>query len=79
MAVLDPKKLLPSSKEENKKASYSNATRFLVPAKNVQYRDTAPVPQELEQQESNKDLNKDILIIKEKVISIEDILKKSLD
>lgn len=79
MAVLDPKKLLPSSKEENKKASYSNATRFLVPAKNVQYRDTAPVSPEPEQQESNKDLKKDILIIKEKVISIEDILKKSLD
>jgi hypothetical protein len=79
MAVLDPKKLLPSSKEENKRASYSNATRFLVPAKNVQYRDTAPVSPEPDQQESNIDLKKDVLIIKEKVISIEDILKKSLD
>lgn len=79
MAVLDPKKLLPSSKEESKKASYNNATRFLVPAKNVQYRDTAPVSPEPEQQDSDTDLSKDVLIIKQKVISIEDILKKSLD
>lgn len=80
MAVLDPKKLLPQSKKESRKTASPNATRFLVPTKNVQYKSTAviPTPTDNKNSENFDYIKKDVYVIKEKVISIEEILKKSL-
>ncbi len=79
MAVLDSKKLLPSSKKESKKTVASNAAKFLVPVKNIQYRNVADLknPEE-DSSKTSFDIRQDILVIKSKVISIEEILKKSL-
>lgn len=80
MAVLDPKKLLPQTKKESKKSSAPNATRFLVPVKNVQYKASAviPTPKDDTKSETSDYIKKEVYVIKEKVISIEEILKKSL-
>jgi hypothetical protein len=75
--LINSKKLLPSSNK--KKTPKLRAENFLVPIKNTQYKDTAPVSSP-EKNKSNVrgSIKKDLIIIKEKVISIEDILKKSV-
>jgi hypothetical protein len=76
--LINSKKLLPSSNK--KKTPKLRAENFLVPIKNTQYKDTAPVSSP-EKNKSNVrgSIKKDLIIIREKVISIEDILKKSVN
>jgi hypothetical protein len=81
MAFIDAKKLLNASDEGGKIAKVSQPKMFLVPVKNTEYKQTV----DLSEQIDNKDLSdperqvvEDIKVIREKVVKIEDILKKTI-
>jgi len=81
MAFIDAKKLLNASDEGGRVAKVSQPKMFLVPVKNTEYKQTV----DLSQQINNEDLSdperqvvEDIKVIREKVVKIEDILKKTI-
>jgi hypothetical protein len=77
--LINSKKLLPPAKNQaNKKLKAEN---FLVPVKSVQYKNTAPIPSlpETKKTVGKGSIVNDLIVIRSKVISIEDILKKSID
>jgi hypothetical protein len=77
--LINSKKLLPPAKNQaNKKLKAEN---FLVPVKSVQYKNTAPIPSlpEAKKTVGKGSIVNDLIVIRSKVISIEDILKKSID
>ena len=81
MAFIDSKKLLNASDEGGNLATVSQPKMFLVPVKNAEYKQTI----DLSEQIDNKDLSdperqvvEDIKVIREKVVNIEDILKKTI-
>jgi hypothetical protein len=76
--MINPSRLLNTSDESR---SYSRPKYTLVPVNNVTYRRVADLSEESNQQSSNSDnskISEDIKSIKENVIKIEDILKKSI-
>ena len=77
--LINSKKLLPPAKNQaNKKLKAEN---FLVPVKSVQYKNTAPIPSlpETKKTVGKGSIVNDLIVIRSKVISIEDILKKSIN
>lgn len=76
---LDSKKLLPPSKKSE--SQKLNADKFLVPVKNIQYRNIVKLSETKgEQQKVGKSgLKDDISAIKESILSIEKSISKSLD
>lgn len=80
MATIDPKKLLNSSSGSGGRLT-AQPKMFLVPIKNTQYKQTVDLSQQLEEQDlsdPDQKVIEDIKIIREKVVKVEDILKKSI-
>ena len=79
MAVIDPKKLLNASPDGGKITSQPKM--FLVPVKNTQYKETVELSDQVETEDFDDTETKvieDIKVIREKVVKIEDILKKTI-
>lgn len=81
MAFIDAKKLLNASDGDGNAAKVSQPKMFLVPVRNAEYKQTVDLSQQIEEKDLNdpeKQVIEDIKVIREKVVNIEDILKKTI-
>jgi len=81
MAFIDAKKLLNASNEGGNSARVSQPKMFLVPVKNTEYKQTVDLSQQIDEKEltdPEKQVVEDVKVIREKVVKIEDILKKTI-
>jgi len=81
MAFIDAKKLLNASNDNGSSSIVAQPKMFLVPVKNTEYKQTVDLSKEFQDQNLNDTDNQvleDIKIIREKVVKIEDILKKTI-
>jgi hypothetical protein len=81
MAFIDTKKLLNASNDNGNSSVVAQPKMFLVPVKNTEYKQTVDLSKEIEDKnlsDPDKQVLEDIKIIREKVIKIEDILKKTI-
>lgn len=81
MAFIDPKKLLNASSNDGGGSIVAQPKMFLVPVKNTEYKQTVDLSEQIAKQDlndSDKQVVDDIKIIREKVVKIEDILKKTI-
>ena len=81
MAFIDAKKLLNASDGGGKVAKTSQPKMFLVPVKNTEYKQTVDLSQQVQEKDltdPEKQVIDDIKVIREKVVKIEDILKKTI-
>jgi len=81
MALIDPKKLLNSSSNSGGGALVAQPKMFLVPVKNTEYKQTVDLSEQIQEDDLSdpeQQVLEDIKVIREKVVKIEDILKKTI-
>ena len=81
MAFIDPKKLLNSSSGNGGSALVAQPKMFLVPVKNTEYKQTVDLSEQIQENDLSdpeQQVLEDIKVIREKVVKIEDILKKTI-
>lgn len=81
MALIDPKKLLNSSSNSGGGALVAQPKMFLVPVKNTEYKQTVDLSEQIQEDDLSdpeQQVIEDIKVIREKVVKIEDILKKTI-
>ena len=81
MAFIDPKKLLNSSSNSGGSALVAQPKMFLVPVKNTEYKQTVDLSEQIQENDLSdpeQQVIEDIKVLREKVVKIEDILKKTI-